>query len=102
LLASANIENSEKYYMKTYELKSRQAISSGGLEPVLDGGKDAHSVFAYYTIQALANNSSRYFDSSQLFSKIKIPVGNNSEQSPDFRPVKNAGDEGGNFIFIRK
>ncbi|WP_317899317.1 caspase family protein [Aurantibacillus circumpalustris] len=101
-VTSAAFENTDKYYQKTYDLKSRQAISSGGLEPVMDGGKDSHSVFAYYLIQALTTNTSKYFDASQLFSKIKIPVGNNSEQSPDFNPIKNTGDEGGNFIFIRK
>jgi hypothetical protein len=95
-------ENSDKYYVKTYDLKSRQAISSGGIEPVMDGGKDGHSIFAYYMLQALKNNSAKYFDASQLFSNIKVPVGNNSDQSPDFNPIKNTGDEGGNFIFIRK
>ena len=52
-------ENSEKYYIKAYEAKSRQAISSGGIEPVMDGGRDGHSVFAYYTIQALKRNTAK-------------------------------------------
>jgi hypothetical protein len=95
-------ENSEKYYIKAYEAKSRQAISSGGLEPVMDGGKGGHSIFAYYLIQALKNNTNKYFDASQLYNKIKIPVTNNSDQSPEFNPISKAGDEGGNFIFIKK
>lgn len=101
-VTSLPFENSEKYYVKTYDLKSRQAISSGGLEPVMDGGKDGHSIFAYYMLQALKNNSAKYFDASQLYNKIKIPVTNNSDQSPDFNPISKAGDEGGNFIFIKK
>ena len=101
-VTSLPFENSEKYYVKTYDLKSRQAISSGGLEPVMDGGKEGHSIFAYYMIQALKTNSAKYFDASQLFSKIKIPVTNNSDQSPEFNPIGKTGDEGGNFIFIRK
>ena len=101
-VTSLPFENTEKYYAKTYDLKSRQAISSGGLEPVMDGGKEGHSVFAYYMIQALKNNTAKYFDASQLFNKIKIPVGNNSDQSPEFNPIGKTGDEGGNFIFIRK
>lgn len=95
-------EESEKYYTEVNALKSRQAITSGGIEPVMDGGKDGHSVFAYYLLQALNENASKYFDASQLYSKIKIPVVNNSEQTPNFNPVKNTGDEGGQFIFIRK
>ncbi|MFN8230280.1 MAG: caspase family protein [Bacteroidia bacterium] len=99
---SLPFENTEKYYTKTYDLKSRQAISSGGLEPVMDGGKEGHSIFAYYLLQALKSNSGKYFDASQLYSKIKIPVTNNSDQSPEFNPISKAGDEGGNFIFIKK
>jgi hypothetical protein len=101
-VSSIPFENSEKYYIKTYEAKSRQAISSGGLEPVMDGGKNGHSIFAYYLIQALKGNTNKYFDASQLHSKIKIPVTNNSDQSPEFNPIGKTGDEGGNFIFIRK
>ena len=101
-VTSLPFENTEKYYIKTYDLKSRQAISSGGLEPVMDGGKEGHSVFAYYMIQALKTNTAKYFDASQLYNKIKIPVGNNSDQSPEFNPIGKTGDEGGNFIFIKK
>ncbi|MBK9285752.1 MAG: caspase family protein [Sphingobacteriaceae bacterium] len=101
-VASVPFENSDKYYIKTYENKSRQAISSGGIEPVMDGGKDGHSVFAYYMLQALKGNNGKYFDATQLFGKIKIPVVNNSDQTPSFNPIKNTGDEGGNFIFIKK
>ena len=101
-VASVPFENSDKYYIKTYENKSRQAISSGGIEPVMDGGRDGHSVFAYYMLQALKGNSGKYFDATQLFGKIKIPVVNNSDQTPSFNPIKNTGDEGGNFIFIKK
>ncbi|MBI4648795.1 MAG: caspase family protein [Bacteroidia bacterium] len=95
-------ENSEKYYHKVNDLSSRQAISSGGIEPVMDGGKDGHSVFAYYLLKTLQNNSFKYFDASQLFDKIKVPIVNNSNQSPNFSPIKNTGDEGGQFIFILK
>jgi len=97
-----NMESSEKYYTETYNLKSRQAITSGGIEPVMDGGKDGHSVFAYYFLQALKANEQTYIDAAQLFDKLKTPVTNNSDQKPDLQPIKNTGDEGGQFIFIRK
>lgn len=99
---SVPFEDSEKYYTEVNALKSRQALTSGGIEPVMDGGKEGHSVFAYYLLQTLNENTGKYFDASQLYSKIKIPVVNNSEQTPNFNPVKNTGDEGGQFIFIRK
>jgi len=46
-------ENSEKYYKKVHGLSSRQAISSGGIEPVMDGGSDGHSIFCYYLLKVL-------------------------------------------------
>lgn len=100
--SSIPFENSEKYYFNVYNSKSRQAISSGGIEPVMDGGKNGHSVFAYYLLQALQTNDAKYYDAGQLFNKLKIPVVNNSDQSPNFNPIKNSGDEGGQFLFIKK
>ena len=99
---SVPFEESEKYYKEVNGLNSRQALTSGGLEPVMDGGKDGHSVFAYYFLKTLESNQSKYFDASQLYTKVKIPVINNSEQTPKFSPIKNTGDEGGQFIFIKK
>ena len=99
---SVPFEDSEKYYNKVHDLPSRQALTSGGIEPVMDGGRDGHSVFAYYLLRSLTGNENKYYDASQLYSDIKIPVTNNSDQSPKFNPIKNAGDEGGQFIFIKK
>ncbi|MBL4658322.1 MAG: ankyrin repeat domain-containing protein [Flavobacteriales bacterium] len=99
---SVPFEESEKYYQKVNQLESRQAMTSGGVEPVMDGGKDGHSVFTYYLLRSLENNESKYFDAGQLYGDLKIPVTNNSDQSPQLQPVKNTGDAGGQFIFIRK
>ncbi len=95
-------ENSDKYYAKVHNLPSRQAISSGGIEPVMDGGSEGHSIFCYYLLKVLKTNTNKYFDAGQLFSGIKIPIVNNSNQTPNFSPIKNTGDEGGQFIFINK
>jgi WD40 repeat protein len=99
---SIPFEESDKYYAKVNSVSSRKAITSGGIEPVLDGGKEGHSIFAYYLLKSLNSNSKKYYDASQLFDNIKIPVLNNSDQSPQFNAIKNAGDEGGQFIFLKK
>lgn len=99
---SVPFEESEKYYKEVYTLVSRQALTSGGLEPVTDGGRDGHSVFTYYLLKILSDNSAKYLDAGQLYDKLKIPVTNNSDQSPKFSPIKNSGDEGGQFIFIKQ
>ena len=99
---SIDFEDSDRYYRQVNDLISRKALTSGGIEPVMDGGRDGHSVFAYYFLKALNNNGKKYYDASELFDDIKIPVTNNSEQRPRFEPISNTGDEGGQFIFIRK
>ncbi len=99
---SVPFEESEKYYARVNSISSRKALTSGGVEPVLDGGREGHSVFAYYLLKALDSNAKQYYDASQLFDNIKIPVINNSEQAPQFNAIKNAGDEGGQFIFLKK
>ncbi len=99
---SVPFENSDRYYSTVHNLISRQALTSGGVEPVMDGGRDGHSVFAYYLLKALETNTDLFFDASQLYNNIRIPVINNSEQSPNFQPIKNTGDEGGQFIFVKK
>lgn len=95
-------ENSTKYYNKVYSLTSRKALTSGGLEPVQDRGREGHSVFGYYLLKALEINTNRFMDANELYNSIKIPVINNSEQTPLYNPVYNTGDEGGQFIFITK
>ncbi len=95
-------DNTTKYYQKVYTLSSRKALTSGGVEPVMDGGKDGHSIFTYYFLKALSGNEEKYFDAGQIFNDLVIPVSNNSYQSPAYSPVRNTGDEGGQFIFIKK
>jgi hypothetical protein len=95
-------ENSFKYYNQIYSKPSRTALTSGGIEPVMDGGKDGHSVFTYYLLKSLTNNQNQFFDASQLYNDLKVAVINNSDQTPGFSPIVNTGDEGGQFIFIKK
>jgi uncharacterized caspase-like protein len=99
---SIPFQDTERYYRDVHAKLSRQAITSGGIEPVMDGGRDGHSVFAYYLLKSLRNNNKRFFDAFSLYTDIRIPVVNNSTQSPIFQPIKNTGDEGGQFLFIRK
>ncbi len=94
------IENdgSDTYYKKVDDLVSRQAITAGGLEPVLDGaGK--HSTFARYIIKNLKKNQQTKLDANELFKMVKLPVQANSPNIPQFGHIQNAGHEGGQFIF---
>lgn len=97
--ANANLN---QYFDSLKQKKSRQAITSGGIEPVKDGGGGKHSVFAFYLLQSLTDNNSPYLLAGQLFQYLQLPVANNSNQTPQFHSLTNTGDEGGHFLFIRK
>ncbi len=75
---------------------------SGGLEPVADTGGGGHSPFANAFIRALKENSDFVLDGSQLFNKVRRPVMVAADQTPQYSDVKNAGHEGGDFLFVRR
>jgi hypothetical protein len=80
-----------------YDLPSRKAMTSGTLTEVPD-----RSTFVKYLIERLDNNQEKYVSSEQLFSSFRIAVINNSDVIPQYGEIRNVGDEGGDFIFIRK
>ena len=82
-----------------FQMTSRKAITSGTLTEVPD-----NSVFMKYLVKNLESNESRYLTSQDLFAKFKIAVLNNSplNQVPQYGVVQGSGDEGGDFIFVRK
>jgi hypothetical protein len=80
-----------------YQLNSRKAITSGTLTEVPD-----RSVFFQYLVKNLKENTTDYLSSEELFSKMRMAVINNSENVPQFGTIQNVGDEGGDFIFIKR
>jgi len=82
---------------KLYELSSRKAITSGILQEVPD-----ESMFIKYLVERLDENEEKFLPSEILFSSFKQAVMNNSPNVPQYGVIQNVGDEGGDFIFIRK
>ena len=83
---------------EVHKMSSRKAITSGNLTLVPD-----KSVFIQYLVKKLEENKEKFLTEEQLFSQFKTAVMNNSPgQIPQFGTIINTGDEGGNFIFIRK
>jgi WD40 repeat protein len=82
---------------KLYELPSRKAMTSGILQEVPD-----ESVFIKYLVKFLTDNKEQCLPSEVLFSNFKNAVMNNSSNVPQYGVIQNVGDEGGDFIFIRK
>lgn len=91
--------------------RTRQALASGNLERVLDGGgPDGLSVFAGAFLGALQANDT-VLEAHALFEQIKVPVMAASAarlgpaadaQQPTFSPIYLANDQGGDFLFVRK
>ena len=89
------------YWKKMASKWARVAITSGGLEPVADKGGGDHSPFAKAFIDVLQENAS-IMDGVQLFGKMRRPVMVAAEQTPQYSDVRNAGHDGGDFLFVRK
>jgi carboxyl-terminal processing protease len=84
---------------KIYEMPSRKAITSGSLKTVPD-----RSVFVEYLTKRLKDNREKYLDAQKLFVSFKEAVINNSpnNQTPLYGAINEAGDEGGDFVFVRR
>jgi hypothetical protein len=94
---SISLTGANDVIKKKYQLPSRKAITSGTLKTVPN-----KSVFIKYLLDRLEKNKDKYYSSAALFQAIETPVGNNSTSLPQFGVIQNVGDEGGDFIFIRK
>jgi len=80
-----------------YKYPSRKAMTSGNLSQVPD-----KSFFTDYLIKRLRDNTDLFLPSQTLFYRIYEPVTNNSPATPQFGVVQGTGDEGGDFIFIKR
>jgi hypothetical protein len=87
----------EKTISDLYLKSSKKAMTSGDLTEVPD-----ESVFVKNFIQQLSDNKEIYLSSEQLFFTIKPNVIKVIDLIPQFGIIKNAGDQGGDFIFFRK
>ena len=97
-------EVDDEVIKRAYNLTSRQAITSGGLEPVVDEGFGGHSVFSHFLIKTLKENSKPFLVPSDLFPEIKAGVAENAEQFPRFGSlVGTGGQQGGELVlFLRE
>ena len=89
------------YWKKMASKWARVAITSGGLEPVADKGGGKNSPFAKAFLDALGDND-LIMDGTQLFTKLRRPVMVAAQQTPQYADVRQAGHDGGDFLFVRK
>jgi len=80
-----------------YDIPSRKAITSSTLSEVPD-----KSIFFSYLVRRLDENREPYLATQELYSMIRIMVINNSDNVPQYGTIQNVGDEGGDFVFIKR
>jgi TPR repeat protein len=96
-----------KWFKKVSKMRTRMVLSSGGEEPVNDGGGGEHSLFAQAFMDALMEND-QVLDGYRLYLRISELTTERIEsqnleipQSPQYAPIKFTGHEAGEFIFQR-
>lgn len=82
-----------------YRLPSRKAMTSGAMKSVPD-----KSVFVEYLVKRLTENQQKYVSAQEVFSSMRTAIINNSpsRQTPQYGEIREAGDEGGDFVFVRR
>ena len=94
--------NNELYYQKVANKRSVQIMSAGGVEYVDDSYQTSgHSPFTYFLLSELKNNDRKLITVSELSNNVEKAVANNVEQVPESGVLQGAGDELGEFIFIK-
>ncbi len=92
------LEDADDPIMELFDNPSRKAMSSGNRgEEVPD-----KSVFLQYLTKKLNENTLKYWSADQLFYSFRLAVIGNGPTEPQYGVVYDAGDEGGEFIFIKK
>ncbi len=86
--------------------RSRTALTSGGLAPVMDGGGGKYSIFASVFIDILSQNQD-VLEGMRLYREISARVVNIAsrqkfEQTPEYGAIRFAGGDAGDFLFVPK
>jgi hypothetical protein len=97
-------QSSTDYLKYKLPKRARLLLSSGGDQPVLDIGGQGNSVFARAFLEVLEANNG-VLSSPALFARLQEKVRaaaarSNFVQVPQFRTIKSAGHEVGDFFFV--
>ncbi len=106
-IESGKSDEARSHWLKTLsKMRSRTALTSGGLAPVLDGGGGGHSVFAKSLLTVLRKLDD-VTEGQRVYRQVSAQVAFEAtryevEQVPEYAPIKYAGHEAGDFLFIPK
>ena len=93
-----------KWLKALSQARCRTVLTSGGLQPVMDGGGGKHSIFALSFLEVLEGNQ-ELLETQRLFREVAARVMHRAEkykveQRPEYAPLKFAGHESGDFLFV--
>jgi hypothetical protein len=102
--AGMSSEARQKWIQALATKRARVVLTSGGVAPVLDGAGGQHSVFTQIILDVLANNHD-ILEGSRLYEQVaaRMAYAANQyrfEQIPQYAPIKYAGHEAGDFLFV--
>ncbi len=86
--------------------KSRTALTSGGVQPVLDTGSGKHSYFTRAFLNTLQDNN-RMLEAQRLYREVSsslalAAIDSPIAQTPGYSPIQFSGHESGDFFFVPK
>ena len=101
--ATVALPSHDRFLREVFLKDSYQVITSGGLEPVADGGRDGLSLFAYSFVGYLRQQTRPYVTAAQLYSDVAPLAANasGSRQTPEHGKIPDTFDQNGQFIFAR-
>jgi uncharacterized caspase-like protein len=104
LFLDNNAQFSLDYVKFKLPKRARLLLASGGDEPVLDSAGGGNSLFATAFLDVLEKNT-ELLPSPALFSKVQARVKAAAgqvqfKQAPEFKSIKGAGHEVGDFFFV--
>jgi len=104
LVGGAPQYSNPEFFRLKLTKRSRLLLSSGGDSPVLDGGAGNHSVFARAFLDAIEANAG-ILAAPDLFLRVRDQVHDAAarldfSQTPEFKTIKAAGHEVGDFFFV--
>ncbi len=94
----------ESWLKALVKARARTVLTSGGVQPVMDGGGGKHSVFAKSFLEVLWANEG-VLEAQRLYREVAarvvfVAARFKVEQRPEYAPMKFAGHESGDFIFV--
>jgi len=104
-LGTGMTEEERLHWLRTMATRrSRTALTSGGLAPVMDAGGGRHSVFAKALIEVLEANGDT-LDGQRLHREVAARVAFAAanlrfDQMPEYAPIRFAGHEAGEFFLV--